>query len=358
MKRYFLLAVSIVTLTVASHQLFAAELETPAPREGAAPAADRAAPAARRERAPAPERQAAPTRRRAPVQPQVAARPSQANWTGAQVGGYGGGNVGGGGFSDPALTTRSGIGCNAASSTPIISPSPSSSQPCMPGPGAQGSLPRGKVTAVGVLSFDTPKFAVPLGGGRVILIGAVIDVGTGSSTYDYTQSNTYSTAPPIGLDPVGQRTNETINFSFREGVNGSVRAKVGLPIFDYWAMLYLTAGVAAAKTEASYSYSATNFAPGCVPGAGCATNVFGSASFTQTRTGFSGGAGVEVQTGIPGIKVAFDYTYTHLGSISQTVPLVVTNCSIGAGLCNGGAEAVNFNHLSFQRATIGVKFGL
>jgi opacity protein-like surface antigen len=230
--------------------------------------------------------------------------------------------------------------------------------PCTPGPGANGSLPPGKFTAAGVLSFDTPKIPVPLGFGRVLLIGAVIDVGTGTSSSDFTQFNTYSTAPPIGPDAAGQRTNETINFSFREGVNSSIRAKVGVPIFNYWAMVYFTAGAAVAKTEASYSYSATNFAPGCGPGAGCATNIFGSATFNQTRYGFSGGGGLEVQTGIPGIKVAFDYTYTNLGSISQTVPLGVANCSAGAGLCTGGAEVVNFSHLSFQRAMVGVKLGL
>lgn len=202
------------------------------------------------------------------------------------------------------------------------------------------------------------KIPVPLGFGRVLLIGAVIDVGTGTSSSDFTQFNTYSTAPPIGPDAAGQRTNETINFSFREGVNSSIRAKVGVPIFNYWAMVYFTAGAAVAKTEASYSYSATNFAPGCAPGAGCATNIFGSATFNQTRYGFSGGGGLEVQTGIPEIKVAFDYTYTNLGSISQTVPLGVANCSVGAGLCTGGAEVVNFSHLSFQRAMVGVKLGL
>jgi hypothetical protein len=157
--------------------------------------------------------------------------------------------------------------------------------PYAPGPGANGSLSP-KFTTAGVLSFDTPK--LPLG---IVLVGAVIDVGTGTSTSNFTQFNTYSTAPPIGPDAAGQRTNETINFSFREGVNSSLRAKVGVPILNYWALVYFTAGVAVAKTEASYSYTATNFAPGCAPGAGCATNVFGSASFNQTRTGFSGGGG-------------------------------------------------------------------
>ena len=188
-----------------------------------------------------------------------------------------------------------------------------------------------KFTLAGVISFDTPKIPVLLAGGNVVLIGAIIDIGTGTATSSFTQFNTYSTAPPIGPDAAGQRTNETITFSFRESVNSSLRAKVGVPIFDYWALVYFTAGIVVAKTEGSYSYLGTNFAPGCVPGTGCATNVLGSASFNQIRTGFSGGGGIEIQTRIPGLKVAFDYTATYLGSFSQTVPLVVTNCSIGAG---------------------------
>ena len=344
MRRYLLLAIGFIALTV-SHQPFAQELETPAPQEKAGAAA---------ERAPARERQAAPARAR--PSRQASGQPSQSSWTGSQIGGYGGGNVGGGGFSDKALLSQSGI-CNqmfgpnmTASSTPM-------QMPCTPGPGANGSMPA-KFTLAGVISFDTPKIPVLLAGGNVVLIGAIIDIGTGTATSSFTQFNTYSTAPPIGPDAAGQRTNETITFSFRESVNSSLRAKVGVPIFDYWALVYFTAGIAVAKTEGSYSYLGTNFAPGCVPGTGCATNVLGSASFNQIRTGFSGGGGIEIQTRIPGLKVAFDYTATYLGSFSQTVPLVVTNCSIGAGLCSGGAEVVTFSHLTFQRAMVGLKLGL
>ena len=352
MRRYLLLAIGFAALTV-SHPPFAQELETPALQERAGAAAERA-PAPERQAAPARERQAAPARAR--PSRQASGQPSQSSWTGSQIGGYGGGNVGGGGFSDKALLSQSGI-CNqmfgpnmTASSTPM-------QMPCTPGPGANGSMPA-KFTLAGVISFDTPKIPVLLAGGNVVLIGAIIDIGTGTATSSFTQFNTYSTAPPIGPDAAGQRTNETITFSFRESVNSSLRAKVGVPIFDYWALVYFTAGIAVAKTEGSYSYLGTNFAPGCVPGTGCATNVLGSASFNQIRTGFSGGGGIEIQTRIPGLKVAFDYTATYLGSFSQTVPLVVTNCSIGAGLCSGGAEVVTFSHLTFQRVMVGLKLGL
>jgi hypothetical protein len=146
-RRYLLLAIGFAALTV-SHQPFAQELETPAPQERAGAAAERA-PAGERQAAPARQRQAAPARAR-PSQ-QASGQPSQSSWTGSQIGGYGGGNAGGGGFSDKALLSQSGI-CNqmfgpnmTASSTPM-------QMPCTPGPGASGSMPA-KFTLAGVIIF-------------------------------------------------------------------------------------------------------------------------------------------------------------------------------------------------------------
>ena len=161
MKRSFLLAISVMALTIVSDQLLAAEAETPAER--AAPAARQRAPARERARpAPMPQRQAA-------------SQPSS-SFTGTQAGGFGGGNAGGGGFSDKALLSQLGV-CNqmfgpnmTASSTPM-------QMPCTPGPGANGSMPA-KFTLAGVISFDTPKIPVLLAGGNVVLIGAVIDIAT------------------------------------------------------------------------------------------------------------------------------------------------------------------------------------
>src|SRR5713101_6408982 len=100
MKRHLLLAISVLALTAVSQRLFAAEAETPAPRERAA---------SERQARPAPQR-AAPT--------QQAAQPSS-GWTGSQVGGFGGGNVGGGGFADPICLNASGLnnGCTPAQFT-------------------------------------------------------------------------------------------------------------------------------------------------------------------------------------------------------------------------------------------------
>src|SRR6516165_9576191 len=113
MKRNLILAVSVLALAAVSKPLFAAEAETPAPTEAAptaAPTTERAAPTrarpAPRQRQAAPERQAAPTRTTTGGQQQASNATS--SYTGVQAGGFGGGNVGGGGFADPVCLGNEG----------------------------------------------------------------------------------------------------------------------------------------------------------------------------------------------------------------------------------------------------------
>jgi opacity protein-like surface antigen len=232
----------------------------------------------------------------------------------------------------------------------------------VPGPGLHGNLPA-NTTVAGAISYDTPKYPVQTGNRFVpaILIGGVVDLGTGTKGTDITQYNTYPTAfgTGIGPDAPGQLTNETIHVSFSEKFSVGFRAKIGLPIYNYWVMPYITAGVAVTRTEADYTYAATNYSTTCTPGSSCATTVFGAGSFNNTRTGFSGGGGIEVQTGIPNVVVAFDYTITSIGNISQTIPLVTTNCAATGGVaCTNSADVARFSNLHTQRAVVGVKFGL
>jgi hypothetical protein len=339
MKRNLLLAISVLALTAASQPLFAAEAETPAPRERAAPAA---------ERAPARERQAAPARaaRNGGTQQatqQSSSQPSQSTWTGSQAGGYGGGNAGGGSFADATPFCRLGLGA-----FPGINPSGPSGPACPPGPGLNFDL-KGKVAGTGGASVETPK--IPVG---PVLVGLVADVFFGNLTASSTAINTYPTGMPFGPDPAGQVTTETRSGSLSERTNGSLRAKVGVPLFNYWVLAYFTAGLAVGKTEGSFTYTGSNFGP-LVPGA---TNVVATASFSDTRKGFSGGGGAEFATGIPGLKFAIDYTYTNFGSFTKTVPLVVTSCGPGPGLCSNGQEVISVNNLSTSRVTAGIKFGL
>src|SRR6516165_5473815 len=123
MKRNLILAVSVLALAAVSKPLFAAEAETPAPTEAAptaAPTTERAAPTrarpAARQRQAAPERQAAPARTTTGGQQQASNATS--SYTGVQAGGFGGGNVGGGGFADPICLTSQGSNSGFGSSFP------------------------------------------------------------------------------------------------------------------------------------------------------------------------------------------------------------------------------------------------
>ena len=336
MKRRFLFAVSVLALTAASQQrLLAAEAETPSPTERAAPAAERPAPEERR--APARERRAQPARQPA-GQPQRPTQPSQASWTGSQAGGFGGGNAGGGGASDPFGVCAGGVFTGG--------PCPQSTFNFSQG---------GKTPGTGGVSF---AYNMPLS--NQFVIGLEGNVAGGKVTGSSSQSNVHSTAI---ADGPGNMTSEMFQSTLSEGSNATVRVRFGVPIANYTALIYGAAGVAVGKVGGSYSYMGSNFGPLPVPGGvqcpaftACATNVFGAANFDTTRVGFSGGGGIELMTGIPGITIDLAYKYTTFGSFSEDVPLIVTNCGVNAISCSNGTAHIDLNHVSFQSVTAGLNY--
>jgi opacity protein-like surface antigen len=331
-KSRFLLAVSVLALAAMSQQrLLAAEAETPAPTEKAAPAAERPAPAEER-RAPARERRAQPVRQRA-AQPQRPTQPSQASWTGSQGGGFGGGNAGGGGASDPFGVCAGGVNQSLSGS------------PCPQSTFNFGQ--RGKTPGTSGVSF---AYNIPLG--NQFVIGLEGNVAGGKVTGSSSQSNVHSTA---SADGAGFMTSEMFQSTLSEGSNATVRVRFGVPIFNYTALLYGAAGVAVGKVAGSYSYIGSNFNPFCSAfGPLCATNVSGSANFDTTRVGFSGGGGIELMTGIPGITIDLAYKFTTFGSFSEDVPLIVTQCSLAS--CSNGTAHIDLNHVSFQSVTAGINY--
>ena len=332
MTRRFLLAVGVLALTAGSQQLFAAEAETPAPTERAAPAAERPAPAR--------ERRAQPARQRA-AQPQRPTQPSQASWTGSQAGGFGGGNAGGGGASDPFGVCAGGVNQNSNGG---------SACPQSTFNFGQG----GKTPGTGGVSF---AYNIPLG--NQFVIGLEGNIAGGKVTGSSSQSNVHSTA---SVDFPGKMTSELFQSTLSEGSNATVRVRFGVPIMNYTALIYGAAGVAVGKVGGSYSYMGSNFAPRfdggpqCPAFSACATNVFGAANFDTTRVGFSGGGGIELMTGIPGITIDIAYKYTTFGSFSEDVPLIVTNCFRIGGPCSNGAAQIDLSHVSFQSVTAGINY--
>jgi hypothetical protein len=311
MKRSLLLAIGVLALTATSQQIFAAESETAAPQERAAPAADR-------ERAPARQRQLqrAPAQRQAPQ----SSSPSS-SFTGSQAGGFGGGNTGGGGFSDPA-------NCASAGFSPLC---PLTSQ--------------GLSAKAGFAGGGEFSQMFPLG--PYAAFGWAVDV-TGStlkSSGTQITSRVLPLSSPLGP---GETVTETLSTSQSQPVNTTLRAKIGfVPVGLSNIMVFATAGGAVGKVSGSFTYTANNFS---TPQVGIPTTAFGASSWDLTRFGYAAGAGVTVR--YTGVSVTLEYLYTNLGTITETTPLVASHCSILAS-CTSFAQT----QMRTDSSTVRLKFG-
>jgi opacity protein-like surface antigen len=213
---------------------------------------------------------------------------------------------------------------------------------------------------VGGVSF---AYNIPLG--TQFVIGLEGNIAGGKVTASSSQSNVHSTAL---ADGPGFMTSETFQGTLSESSNAAVRVRFGVPFANYTALLYGSAGLAVGKVTGSYNYSGSNFPANPPTGIGgaqctivCATNVFGAANFDTTRVGFSGGGGIELMTGIPGITIVLDYTFTTFGSFSEDVPLIVTNCGPAAVQftpisCANGTAHIDLSHVSSRRITAGINY--
>jgi opacity protein-like surface antigen len=323
MKRSLVLAISVLALTAAAQPLFAAEADTPSPRERAA----------QRERAPASQAARQAPQRDAPAQSQ------SSSFTGSQAGGFGGGNAGGGGFADPVFL------CGQGLNTTFIG---LGSQPPCPGvPYTYPASHRIQATGGGYYSYSIPLFGWAV-------IGVQGEVAAGSIRSSNTQSNTHPTGAPFGPDLAGRLTSETYSSSFNQGTNGSVLFKFGVPIVNSGIMIYGLVGTTFARVDGSYSYTGTS-----CPAIGPCTSAYGALNWNQTRTGVAGGVGVEWAY-VPGVVVKLEYRYTGFGNISQDVPITVTSLTglpCSGSFCNSTAH-IDITNLHFQtvRVAVGLAF--
>jgi hypothetical protein len=326
MKRHLLLAISVLALTAVSQRLFAAEAETPAPRQRAAP---------ERQARPAPQR-AAPT--------QQAAQPSS-GWTGSQVGGFGGGNVGGGGFADP-ICLSSGNGINTGGL----------SNGCTP---AQFTHSLAKTSGVGGATAEYKWALNPW-----VVFGVLGDVSFGSVSASGSQTIKYASDPFIA----GQLTQETYTNSVRQGTSGSARFKIGVvPAWNSGILFYGTAGAIISRLDGTFTYTASNFntSSSCVAfNPACATNVASVVNWSQTRPGFVGGGGVEFKTPWfgPAFIVTLDYSYATFGSFNEQLPIAIATQPPAGGPCVQAPtrncttiDTAHINNLSSQKFTLGAK---
>jgi len=314
MKRGLILAISALALTATSRQLIAAESETAAPLERAAPARERLAPVRQLQRA--------------PVQRQAAQTSQSSSFTGSQAGGFGGGNAGGGGFADPAF----------CGDTLIFGPQrvtlfdPRCGNTTQP-------ISRSPVAFSGGAEYG---YMFPLG--PYAAAGFAVDV-TGSGMKTSGTQTTRKVTAPLGF-PLSTVT-ETLSTEQSQPLTTTLRLKAG---FVPWAntLIFVTAGGAVGKVSGSFSYS----------GIGCCSSYspVGAASYNLTRVGYTVGGGVSWAYpvfGIAGTSLTLEYLYTNLGTVTRTIPLVAA-CVGSDPLCNIGYAQTS---MKTENSTLRLKVG-
>ena len=250
----------------------------------------------------------APAREAAPVRT-AAAQPS---WTGAQVGGQGGVSPMAQGFAEP--------GSHLFPDCTIF---PSSY--CVETP---FSFTGHKTSATGgaFLGYRIQFGSVVAG------IEGDINAKSGSASYSASDSNLYRT--------------ETFSGSVNQGGDGSIRGRLGWLVTP-WTLVYGTGGVAFGNVSGTFGYTAHEIDL-CSP---CAS-VTGGGSWSTTRTGATGGGGVETLI-TPNLTLRLEYRYTDLGTFSENVGLR-TFC---AGTCTSPSSNAQITlHPTFQAVRVGIGY--
>ena len=137
---------------------------------------------------------------------------------------------------------------------------------------------------------------------------------------------------------------------------GTARARVGVPVSE--TLLYATGGLAWGTLKANYAYNGsantTIFAPALQPG----PFLPAAAGFSNTRTGWTVGAGVETKLG-GGWSAKLEYLYVDLGIVNHALPIPI-NPAFGPGFNTGGvATATTSSHVTDNIVRVGLnyKFG-
>jgi outer membrane immunogenic protein len=286
---------------------------------------------------PQPRQRVAATNQSAPPPP---------NWTGPQVGGFGGGSFGSPfSFAEPGAHLCPGTGLGPA--TPgCETPFQFSGHPWS--------------GTVGVLGGYNAQFGNLVGGVEADAAWKRISI---SQTLPVPPATVGTTADGGAI----MRSGEAFTGSMTQRWDGSLRFRLGTLVTP-WTLAYGTAGGAVGSVCNSFSYTASLTIP-TVPGSsvpvpipsstGSSTTAFGADNWCETRIGYTVGAGVE--TGIAlgyNSKLRFEYRYTDLGSFSRDVPLVAvtTPSSCPFTSCTGNAH-IDLR-AAFHTFRVGLAFGL
>jgi outer membrane immunogenic protein len=259
--------------------------------------------------------------RAAPVHVAPAPRPAPApatpSWTGAQVGGQGGVAPMAQGFAEPGSHLYP-ASCLVAADPTLCTETPFSFS--------------GNNTGATGGGFVGYRYQI---GTMVVGIEGDANAKSASSSYSYTDSNSYRA--------------ETFSGSVKQGADGSIRGRFGFLVTP-WVLTYGTIGVGFGSVSGSYGYSAHE-----IDGVGAAYAT-GASSWSTTRSGLTGGAGIEAMI-TQQLAVRLEYRYTDLGRFSESVP-ISTFCGVpGALTCSSPSSAASISlHPTFQAVRVGLGY--
>jgi outer membrane immunogenic protein len=280
------------------------------------------------------------------------------NWTGPQVGGFGGGS-----FGSPQSFVEPGAHLCAGSGLGPVTPG------CFETPFQFSEHPWS--ATFGVFAGYNAQF------------GNLVAGVEGDGAWKRASISQTLSVPFTPIDGGASRA-ETFTGSMTQRWDGSLRLRVGTLVTP-WTLVYGTAGGAVGSVCSSFTYTALMTSPGTfvpgplvpgplvpgpspgtfvpgppVPGPpvfvpGFTTSAFGADNGCQTRPGYTVGAGVETAIALGfNSKLRFEYRYTDLGSFSRDVPLAEIPCSVAP--CTGNAHIDM--RAGFHTFRVGLGFGL
>jgi len=281
------------------------------------------------------------------------------NWTGPQVGGFGGGS-----FGSPQSFVEPGAHLCAGSGLGPVTPG------CFETP----------------FQFSGQPWSATFGvfAGYNVQFGNLVAGVEGDGAWKRISTSQTLLVPPTPVDGGATRA-EAFTGSMTQRWDGSLRLRLGTLVTPL-TLAYGTAGGAVGSVCSSFSYAATLTSPGIfVPGTqgtvippsssvgpgsvptvvagtpgffvpGFTASASGADSGCQTRVGYTVGAGVETAIALGfNSKLRFEYRYTDLGSFSKDVPLAVTTTPCNFG-CTGNAHIDM--RAGFHTFRVGLGFGL
>jgi outer membrane immunogenic protein len=247
----------------------------------------------------------------------VRSAPAQANpsWTGAQVGGQGGVAPMSQGFAEPG--------------SHLYPPTAN----CFAFPGYCVETP---------FSFTGTNTAATGGG----FVGYRIQFGTFVAGLEGDANAKNASSTSVFTDSNAFRT-ETFAGTVKQGADGSIRGRLGYLVTP-WVLVYGTGGVAFGSVSGSFGYTAYQ---NTLFGLPCCSSVTGGGSWSTTRSGATGGGGVEAMI-TQQLALRLEYRYTDLGHFDETVPLV-THCVSCSSPTSGASVSL---HPTFQAVRIGLGY--